>query len=272
MTTAVLNPPVGPLAVNQRRVIASEWTKFRSLRSTMWTLLIGIVLMLGLGALVTALQGSNYHSFSASDKASFSAIGSSLAGINFAQLAIGVLGVLVMSGEYSTGMIRSSLTVVPRRLPVLWAKLGVFAAVVFLLSLVASFASFLLGQSILGAHDLNVSLSSPGALRAVFGAAGYLTLAGMMGIAIGTLLRNTAAGISVFVAGFFVVPPLTQLLPTSVSNDITPYLPSSAGASLYDGTRRLTSALSPTAGLVVLLGYVVVLIAAAAWQLQRADA
>src|SRR5580698_6792649 len=102
MTTATLSPVILPLKVTQRRVIASEWTKFRSLRSTIWTLLVGVVLMIGIGAIAAAVTANQFHTFSASDRASFSAIGVSLAGINLAQLAIGVLGVLLITGEYST--------------------------------------------------------------------------------------------------------------------------------------------------------------------------
>ena len=116
----------------------------------------------------------------------------------FAVVAFGVLGVLVMSGEYSTGMIRSSLTAVPRRLPVLWGKLAVFAGVIFSVSLVASFISFFLGQALLSSHHLGVSITAPGALRSVIGAALYMTVAGMIGVALGALFRNTAAGIATF--------------------------------------------------------------------------
>jgi ABC-2 type transport system permease protein len=273
MTTATLAPvAIRPLKVTQRRVIASEWTKFRSLRSTIWTLLVGVVLMIGLGAIASAVTANQYHTFKAADRASFSAIGVSLAGINLAQLAIGVLGVLLITGEYSTGMIRSSLTAVPRRLPMLWAKLGVMAGVVFVLSLAASFISFFLGQALLSSHHLNVSIADPGALRSVIGAAGFLTMAGMIGVAIGALLRNTAAGISAFVGAFFVIPPLTMLLPNSVSNHITPYMPPNAGGSMYNGNGGLTDALSPLVGFLVLGAFLVVLVVGAAYRLQRSDA
>ena len=136
------------------------------------------------------------------------AVSTSLTGTFFAQLAVGVLGVLLITGEYSTGMIRSSLTVVPRRLPMLWAKLAVFAVTVFLTMLAASFTSFFVGQALLG-HRLDASLSDPGALRSVVGAALYLTVAGLTALALGALLRNTAAAITTFVAVFFVIPPLT---------------------------------------------------------------
>ena len=137
----------------------------------------------------------------------------SLAGTTFAVIAFGVLGVLTMSGEYGTGMIRSSLTVVPRRLPVLWAKLSVFAAVVLAASLAASFTAFWLGQALLSGHQLGVSITSPGALRSVVGAALYITVAGLIGVTLGALFRNTAAGIATFAGVFFVLPPLAGLLP-----------------------------------------------------------
>jgi len=275
MTHATTTAPTSgqpALRVTQSRVLRSEWTKFRSLRSTVWTLLTAVVLSIGIGALFSAVSASQYHTFSPADQASFNPITTSLNGMLFAQLAIGVLGVLMISGEYSTGMIRSSLTAVPKRLPVLWAKLGVFAGVVFGVTLVTSFVSFFLGQALLSSHHLNVAISAPGALRSVIGAALYATVAGMIGMALGGLLRNTAAGISTFVAAFFVIPPLTDLLPSSWSSHFAQYLPSNAGEVLFGGGRGLAHPLAPWTGFAVLCGYAVVLIAVAAWRLRRADA
>jgi ABC-2 type transport system permease protein len=279
MTTATTRaartaPATGPPAirVTQLRVLASEWTKFRSLRSSLYTLLIAVVLTIGIGALFSAVTASQYHTFSAADRASFNPITTSLNGTLFSQLAIGVLGVLLISGEYSTGMIRSSLTAVPKRLPVLWAKLGVFAGVAFAVTLVASFVSFFLGQALLSSHHLNVSISAPGALRSVIGAALYVTVAGIIGMTLGGLMRNTAAGISTMVAVFFVLPPVTGLLPSSWSSHFAQYLPSSAGEVLYGGARGLVHPLSPWTGFGVLCIYAVVLIGFAAWRLRRADA
>jgi ABC-2 type transport system permease protein len=260
------------LRVTQARVVLSEWIKFRSLRSTVWTLLAAVVLSIGIGALFSAVSASQYHTFSPADRASFNPISTSLNGMLFAQLAIGVLGVLLISGEYSTGMIRASLTVVPKRLPMLWAKLVVFAGVVFTLTLVTSLVSFFLGQALLSGHHLNASISAPGALRSVIGAALYATVAGMIGMALGGILRNTAAGISTFVAAFFVIPPLTDLLPSSWSSHFAQYLPSNAGEVLFGGGQDLAHPLSPWAGFGVLCAYAVVLIALAAWRLRRADA
>ena len=256
MTTSLTSasttaPATGPqaLRVTQARVVLSEWIKFRSLRSSVWTLLAAVVLSIGIGALFSAVSASQYHTFSPADRASFNPISTSLNGTLFSQLAIGVLGVLLISGEYSTGMIRASLTVVPKRLPMLWAKLVVFAGVVFALTLVTSFVSFFLGQALLSSHHLNASISAPGAL-----------------------LRNTAAGISTFVAAFFVIPPLTDLLPASWSSHFAQYLPSDAGGVLFGGGRGLANPLAPWTGFGVLCAYAVVLITLAAWRLRRADA
>jgi ABC-2 type transport system permease protein len=261
-----------PLQVTQGRVLRSEFTKFRSLRSTIWTLLVAVVLMVGIGALFAAVNASQFHTFSVASRASFDPIGISLSGTSFAVIAFGVLGVLLMSGEYGTGMIRSSLTVVPRRLPVLWGKLAVLAGVIFPVSLIASLVSFLLGQALLNSHHLGVSLTAPGALRSVIGAALYLTVAGLIGVTLGALLRSTAAGISAFVGAFFVIPPLADLLPSSISDHLAQYLPSNLGEVLYGGAQGVHHALSPWTGFALLCGYAVVLIAAAAWRLKRTDA
>lgn len=199
-------------------------------------MLVAVVLMTGLGALISAVTANQDHTFSLSDMTKFNPVSTSLDGILFAQLAFGVLGVLMITGEYSTGMIRASLTAVPRRLPVLWAKLAVFAAAVLSLSLVTTFTAFFVGQSLLSSHHLHVGLGAPGALRSVIGAALYLTVAGLIGVTVGALLRNTAAGISTFVAAFFVLRPLTNLLPNSISATST-------------STCRPTPAQSCTAGL-----------------------
>ncbi len=277
--TAVLDPsptqlrPAGAaVKVTQRRVLLSEWTKFRSLRSTLWTLLVATVLMVGISALFSAVTANQYDTFNASDLARFNPVSTSLEGNTFAVMAFGVLGVLLFSGEYSTGMIRASMTVVPRRLPVLWAKLAVFAGVVFSAAVVASFVSFFIGQALLSSKNLDVAISSPGALRSVIGAALYMTVAGMIGVALGALLRNTAGGITTFVAAFFVIPPLTELLPSSIRDNLTQYLPSNAGQALFGGTHGLNNTLSPWTGFAVLCVYAVVLIGAAAYRIRKSDA
>jgi hypothetical protein len=273
-TPTVMTPVVArpALKVTQGRVLRSEFTKFRSLRSTLYTLLTAVVLMIGIGAIFSAVTASQYHTFDAATRASFNPVTTSLGGVMFAVVAFGVLGVLVTSGEYSTGMVRASLTAVPRRLPVLWGKLAVFAGVIFPVSLIASFVSFFLGQMLLNSHHIGVSISAPGALRSVIGAALYITVAGLIGVALGALFRNTAAGIATFAGVFFVIPPLASLLPSSVSSHLTPYLPSNAGAGLWGGAQNVLHPLAPWTGFALLCGYAAVLIAAAAWRLRRSDA
>ena len=258
----------GSLRVTQARVTLSEWTKFRSLRSTLYTLGLAVVLMIGLGALLSAVATSNARGLDTGATAA----STSLTGTFFAQLSIGVLGVLLISGEYSTGMIRASLAVVPRRLPVLWAKLVVCAGTVLLTMLASSFVAFALGQAVLSRKHLNVSLSDSGVLRSIFGAALYLTVAALTALALGALLRNTAAAISTFVALFFVIPPLTQLLPASWTDHFVQYLPSNAGAMMLGGTFGVTHPLSPWTGLTVMCAFAAALVAAAAWRLERVDA
>jgi ABC-2 type transport system permease protein len=277
--TSTLSDPAAPAAtiarypgmkVTQLRVIKSEWTKFRSLRSTLITLLVSVVLTVGLGALISAVTASHWNRASVGDRLNFNAVVTSLNGVNISQLAVGVLGVLLISGEYATGMIRASLTAVPKRLPVLWAKLIVFAGVVGVVSLVSTFAAFFLGQSLLSSHHLQVSISSPHAVRMVAGAAVYLVLIGLIGMALGGIFRNTAAGISSLVALLFVIPPVLDLLPSSWSNDISPYMPTNAGEAFWGhptGTH-----LSALAGLLVLIVWAAVAVGAAAVRLQTRDA
>jgi ABC-2 type transport system permease protein len=265
-----VTPRYPGMKVTQARVINSEWTKFRSLRSTNTTLLVSVILTVGLGALISALTASHWATASAGDRASFNAVVTSLRGVTIAQLAVGVLGVLLISGEYATGMIRASLTAVPKRLPVLWAKLLVFAGVVGAVSVVSAFAAFFLGQSLLSSKHLDVAISSPDALRMVLGAAVYLVLVGVIGMALGGLFRNTAAGISSLVALLFVIPPILGLLPTSWSDNLGPYLPSNAGEAFWG--HPTGSHLSALAGFLVLCGWAAAAVAAAAIRLKERDA
>jgi ABC-2 type transport system permease protein len=270
MTTAVAPPAPTAQRVTTARVCHSEWTKFWSIRSPRWTLLIAVVLMVGLSALLSALAGHSYHSMSAGDRATFDPVGTSLSGAFFAQLAIGVLGALVITGEYGTGMIRSSLTAVPKRLPVLWTKMAVTGLVSFLIMFVAGLVSFLLGQALLSSYDLDVSISSPDAFRSILGVGLAAALIAVFALAVGALLRNTAAAISTFVGVFFVLPPLASLLPGSIGDRLSAYLPSNAANDLI-GTQTDAHALSPWGGFAMLCLYTAVLACAAAVQLRQRD-
>lgn len=257
--------------VTGRRVLASEWAKLWSLRSTWITLGLGLLFLVAFGL----ISASRYKSGIGSghmdhDFADSTAVSLSLFGTNFAQLALGVLGVLVTAGEYSTGMIRSTLAAVPRRLPVLWSKASVFGLVALLVGLVGGFVAFLIGSGILSGTPAAMSLSDAGAVRSLLGAGLYLGLVGVIGTALGALLRSVAGGISVLVASLMLVPGLISLLPSSWQDNISPYLPSNAGESMFALTHDSTT-LSPGAGLLVFLGWTVLALGGAAYRLVRTD-
>jgi ABC-2 type transport system permease protein len=260
--------PVGP--VTQRRVAVSEWTKLRSVRSTRWSLLVSLLLIIGIGILVCVIFESRWPHLSPGDRARFHPLRANLAGVNFAQLAIGVLGVLTITAEYTTGMIRASFSAVPKRLPVLWAKTLVFGAVAFAISLPAVFIVFFAGQSILSGQHINIGISHPGVVRALFGAPLYLTVMGLFGLGLGAILRSTAGGISALAAIVFVLPPIISLLPTSVTNSVDPYLPSNAGGAIWT-INPDPNTLAPWAGFAVFCAYAVAALAVAAILMLRRD-
>jgi ABC-2 type transport system permease protein len=257
--------------VTQARVILSEWTKLHSLRSTRWSLLAAVVLTIGLPAIFAAVTSSHWGSMSPHERADRHPLDIAQAGVNLSQLAIGVLGVLVITGEYATGMIRASFTAVPKRLPVLWAKIVVFGVVSFALMLPSVLIAFWVSQTILDRHHLlQISLSAPGVTRSVVGGAAYLMLFGIFCMAMGAIVRNTAGGIASFVALFFVIPPLLNVFPTSWQNAINPWIPNSAFRSIFQLTHGSHS-LSPAGGLAVSLGYIAFAVAVAAVLLVRRD-
>ena len=268
---ASLGLPLGVPPVTQRRVTRSEWTKLVSLRSTRYALAATLLLVVGIGLLACIVFESRWPHLSATDKHDFHPLSVSLAGINFAQLAIGVLGVLVITGEYSTGMIRSSLAAVPTRLPVLWGKAAVFAAVAFAISLPATFLVFAVGQAVLAGEHINVGISHPGVLRALIAAPLFLTAMGLFGLGLGAILRSTAGGIAALAGIVFVLPPIVGLLPTSVANSVDPYLPSNAGGAVWT-INPDPHTLAPWAGFGVFCAYVAIAIAAAAVLMARRDA
>ena len=258
--------------VTQARVVLSEWTKLHSLRSTRWSLLVATVMTIGFPLIFAAVLSSRWGHMSPHERADRHPLDVALVGVNISQLAIAVLGVLVITGEYSTGMIRASLTAVPKRLPVLWAKIGVYAVVAFLLMLPSVVVAFFASQAILSRHHiLQISFSHGGVARAVVGGAVYLMLIGIFALAIGAIVRNTAGGIATFAAIFFVIPPLMNVLPTSWNNAINPYLPSSAGRSIFSLTHDAHS-LAPGPGLALFCAYCAAAVAIAAVLLVRRDA
>ncbi|PVU84302.1 hypothetical protein DDP54_00120 (plasmid) [Cellulomonas sp. WB94] len=265
------------LRVTFPRVVLSEWFKFASLRSSWITLATAVVVVIGLGALAAGVAagdvqpqrpggGAGGGGFSGLDPTSLSLTGASLA-----QIILGILGVLLVSGEYSSGMIRASLAAVPRRLPVLWGKAIVIGGVSLVAAIPASFAAFGLGQRILG-DGANVSLADPGVLRAVLGTGIYLAAIAVLGVAIGALLRHAAGAIGVMFVLLLVAPGLLGLvLPDSWATAIVPYLPSNAGAS-FTSVVPADGLLAAGPGAAVLAAWIVILLGVAAVLLRRRDA
>ena len=177
---------------------------------------------------------------------------------------------LVITAEYSTGMIRASFTAVPKRLPVLWGKTIVFASITFALMLPAVLVAFFASQSILSRHHANVSFSDPHVARAVIGAALYLTVIAVFSLGLGAIIRNTAGGIAAFAAILFVIPPLMNVLPQSWNDAASRYLPSNAGRAIIALTPDSNS-LSPWVGFAVLCGYAAAILGVAAILLMRRD-
>jgi ABC-2 type transport system permease protein len=272
MSAAAGAVPLPQGRVTQARVVRAEWTKLWSLRSTRWSLLAAFLAMAGIGPLVAAIQMNRWTHLSAHDRLTYNSLDTAVGGWHLAQLAVGVLGVLVISGEYTTGMIRSSLLAAPRRLPVLWAKLAVFCAVTFALTLAASFIAFFAVQAIVAQHHLQHSLGDPGALRVVIGTPLFLAALGALCVGLGTLVRNSAGGIALFVFLLFVLPGITAILPSTTADSISPYLPLDAGSTVASITFDSPHHLSPWGGFALFAGYAALAIAIAAVGLLRRDA
>ncbi|WP_371501532.1 ABC transporter permease [Kitasatospora sp. NBC_00374] len=267
-------PPVRPVyRVTGRRVLRAEWAKLWSLRSTWITVGLALLFLVAFGLIASAQYKSRLTSGGHMDRdfANATAVRLSLFGTNFGQLALGVLGVLVTAGEYSTGMIRSTLAAVPRRLPVLWSKAAVYGVVALLVGTAGVFTAFVVGSRIVADTPAALTLSDQGVLRSLLGAGFYLALVGVIGTALGALLRSVAGGISVLVASLMLIPGLVSLLPTSWQDHIGPYLPSNAGESMF-ALQHTASTLSPLSGMLVFLAWTALALGGAAWRLVRTDA
>jgi ABC-2 type transport system permease protein len=278
--TAVAPPAPTPAAGAARRtglgnLLAAEWTKIRSVRSTLWTLVIFAVVSLGLTGLFTWLtiralnsgQASGRSSGIAADPVNF-ILGT---GLGLGQLAICVLGALVITAEYSSGTIRATLLAVPRRLPVLIAKCVVFAALVFVVAEIVSFTCFHVGAALVHSR-FQVSLSQPGVTRAVIGSGLYLTVLGLFALAIGGLIRHTAGAITAVIGMVLVIFPLAGLLPSSWGAHVHAYLPTVAGQLITADKLQSGQLLSPWQGFGVFCAWTALLLIAATLLLDRRDA
>jgi len=296
MSTSVVAPTHDRVArfpdakVSQWRVIGAEWLKLRTLRSTVITLAAACVVVVGFAAMAAGVvSGDITPETNGAGPAgqmpllTIDPTSIAMAGTSLAMLILGSLGVLFMSGEHSSGMIRTTMSAVPQRLPVLWAKALVLVVVSAVLMTASVFAAFFLAQAILEGNGPTAALADPGVTRALWGNVAYLVGVTLMGLALGSLLRSSAGGIATLFAGLLVVPGLLGLvLPDSWGNAIMPYLPDAAGQSftLVDpsagsgfgpGFGSGVDLLTPGAGALVFVVWVIGLIALAATLLHRRD-
>ena len=255
------------------RLLVAEWTKIRTVRSTLWSLVLLVGLSLGFTALLVGLIAATWDDTPEADLAAITAdpVSFILGSGFFGQLVVCVLGVMVISSEYSTGMIRASLLAVPGRLPMLWAKALVFGVITLVAGLVVSFLSFFLGTAILG-DKVSVALGDDGVLRAVIGGGLYLAMLGLFSLAIGAIVRHTAGAITGVIGLVLVVGPLAMLLPGKIGDYVYGYLPSEAGYLITSTSQGEDDLLTPWQGFGVFAAWTIVLLALAAFLLKRRDA
>jgi hypothetical protein len=260
-----------PEETDFRDVVVGEWIKFRSVASTRWTLLAAWAATLVVGLLVCAAIAAQWEQMSATDKASLDPTFRSLTGLVVGQLAVGILGVLVVTSEYATGLIHSTLAAVPLRCQVLAAKTVVLAAPTLLVATVASVGAFLGGQALLSSTGRGVSLGSAAEVRAVVGGGVYLTLLAFLGLGLGAVFRRTAGAIAAFVGLVLVLPAVIGPLPKPWGRDIVQYLPADAGQAFVQ-MHIGAGSLPPWIGIGVLSAWVAASLGCAAWLITRRDA
>ncbi|WP_031040608.1 ABC transporter permease [Streptomyces sp. NRRL F-5650] len=210
------------------QVLRSEWTKIRSVASTVWTLGLAVVVTIALGMLISALTKSQFNDLSRRDQLSFDPTFISFAGTSLGQLAMIVFGVLVVGNEYSSGMIRTSLAAVPRRGTFLFGKIAVATALALVVGMVTSFATFFLGQAMLG--DLRASIGDPGVLRAVFGGGLYMTLIAMFSMGVAAMLRSPMLSLGILMPFFFLISNVLGNVPAT--RKVGRFLPDQAGSRI----------------------------------------
>ncbi|WP_199813329.1 ABC transporter permease [Streptomyces aureocirculatus] len=251
-----------PYRITPARVLRSEWHKLWTLRSTWITLLTACVLVLTVGI----TMGSTYDG----DDADIDTVVFVLFGTQLSLICFAVLGILVTAGEYATGMIRASLTAVPRRLPVLWSKAAVFTAVAFTLCLVTNVVTFLVAQIWLSGSDKELSLTDDGVLGALAGSAVGITLMSLIALGLGALLRSVPGGIGAFIGSVLILPEVLTTLPLDAVDTATRYFPAQAASSL-GSIEHVKDAVSPGTGLFVLALWAAAVLGAAALRLRRSD-
>lgn len=276
MTATAARPTATPVTARSSfgGLLRSEWTKLRSVRSTGWSLGLLALLYPSFTALLVGLTVANWEQTDPSDLALVVSDPTAVilgSGFLISQPAICVLGVMVIASEYSTGMIRASLLAKPRRIPMLAAKGVMLSLVVLAVSLVAAFVSFFIGAAMLS-DKVEASLGDPGALRAVIGTALYLAMLSLFSLAIGAIVRRTAAGITSVIMFVLVLAPLVQLLPGAFGEYAHAYLPTEAGILIGQAIQHEGDLLTPWQGFGVFGLWTAALLALAAFLLTRRDA
>jgi ABC-2 type transport system permease protein len=249
-------------------MLRSEFCKLRSVPSTYWTLFAAVVFNVGLAAVVAIVLPGH---LSAHDKATLDAVRVSLGGIHLSQIAFGVLGVLVITSEYGTGMIRATLSAVPQRRLLLTAKAIVFAATALIVGILSSFGAFVVFQAFLAGDSLRSSIGDPGVVRAVTGGGLYLAVLGLFGLGLGAIIRVSAGAIAALFGVLFVPQILAELLPHSWKATIGPYLPMQAGSQIMS-LHHEAGALGAWSGFGVFCIYAAVALAVGFVLITRRDA
>jgi ABC-2 type transport system permease protein len=252
-------------------VLQGEWIKLRSLRSTRWVIVTLMLVTIGLGAIIAAADGAHFHHLSAMDKADWDPTNESLVGMVFGQLAAVVIGVLAITGEYSSGTIRSSVAAVPTRTALVVAKSAVVGAIVLVVGEVVAFVSFWLGQAILSANAPTASITDPGVFRAVALAGAYLALVALISLGLGFVLRHTAGAIAVMVGLLLVLPAVIGSLPSGVKHTNGRIIPEEIAPNSMAAVVPQSHALSPLVGTLVLGAYAVAALVGGARRLRGND-
>jgi ABC-2 type transport system permease protein len=260
----------GKKRVGMREALDSEWAKIITVRSTYWSGLATVIGGVAISVLLSWAITSNLSTLSPEDRAKID-VSSTMSGLQIAMLIIGVLGVLVITSEYSSGMIRTSLTALPRRGMLLSAKALVLAAVSLACGLLVTWGSYLGSLPIFHSKNISFDLGASGNLRAVLGSAVAVMLISLLGFAIGVLLRHTAGSITALVVLFFIGPIITNFLPGTWGNDINKLMPSNAAQAMYT-TYKGNVYLTPLNGLLVLLAWIAILLGGAFFLFKKRDA
>jgi len=273
MTTATLSRHApGPArgGYSFRTVARMEWEKLRTVRSTGYIVAGFAASMVGLAVL--ALSHENYAQLSAADRASFDPAHDCFIGLVLGQLLLGTLGVLAITAEFSSGMIRATFAAAPRRSLVLGAKAAVVGGLTLAAGEVSAFAAFAAGQATLPPSAPHAALGQPGVLRAVLLAGAYPALIALISLGIGAFIRHTAGAICAVVGLLFVLPLLFTPLGPSVQNVAQNFLPHPMAATSLTAVKHVTGALPPWLTFGLLCGYAVAALAGGAWALARRDA